>query len=167
MELAIGWAFENCSLVMLVLAIILAIFDRIINAFRQHRLSSSEILFRWIVLLSIGVTGLYSFAMHAFFPDLTAAAIGWSNSPFQYEVAVANLGFGLIGVLSFCASYGFRSATVIGNLCWLWGDAVGHIYQMIDKHNFAIGNAGSWFWMDVLVPLILLICIMKMKDKSV
>jgi hypothetical protein len=28
---------------------------------------------------------------------------------------------------------------------------------MIDAHNFAPGNAGPWFWTDVLVPLLLVV----------
>jgi hypothetical protein len=30
---------------------------------------------------------------------------------------------------------------------------------MIVADNFAPGNAGSWFWTDVLVPLLLVICL--------
>ena len=166
MDSCISYMLMNFSLVMFVAAIILTILDRVVCAIRHHQLSGYEILFRWLALLPLGVTSLYAFVMHAFFPVFTAATIGWSNSPFQFEVAVANLGFGLLGVLAFSASYGFRAATVIGALCWLWGDAVGHIYQMVSNHNFAVGNAGSWFWMDVLIPLLLLICIIKMGKKA-
>ena len=166
MEVAVSFALMNFSLSMFVLAILFFLFDRLIGAFRQQALPGYTMLFRWLALFSLGITGLYAFVMHAFFPDFTASVSGWSNSPFQFEVAVANLGFGLLGVLAFSASYGFRVATVIGNLCWLWGDAVEHIYQMIINHNYAIGNAGSWFWTDILVPLILLICIIKMRKHA-
>jgi hypothetical protein len=29
---------------------------------------------------------------------------------------------------------------------------------MIVAHNYASGNAGPWFWTDVLVPLLLVVC---------
>lgn len=80
----------------------------------------------------------------------------------KFEVATANLVFGVMAVLAFRANYGFRMANVISNVCWLWGDALGHIRQIITMHNFAIGNAGSWFWVDILLPLILTILIKKL-----
>ncbi|MDR3478512.1 MAG: hypothetical protein P4M14_10835 [Gammaproteobacteria bacterium] len=154
-------ALSNLSLTLFVLAMILTI----VQWSTHQRLSSYEILFRWTTLLPLGLAGIYGFAMHGFFPEFTAHTIGWSNSPFQFEVAVANLGFGMIGLLAYRASYGFRLASVIGNTCWLWGDATGHIYQMITKHNFANGNAGSWFWMDLIIPMILIICMVKLKTR--
>ncbi len=124
-----------------------------------------DILYRWLALLPVGIGGLYTFVMHAFFPDIAAAAIGWQPSPFQFEVAMADLGFGLIAILSFRASYGFRMATVIANACWLWGDAIGHIYQIVSQHNFSQGNAGSWFWMDVIIPALLILSISKLNPR--
>ena len=158
----ITWIFSNYGLFMLFVAIVLSVLHHLVN----RKLPFSEIAYRWIALLPLGVTSIYAFVMHAFFPDFTAATIGWQSSPFQYEVAMASLGFGVIAILSFTASYGFRLATVIANTCWLWGDAVGHSYQMISHHNFAPGNAGSWFYMDVLIPLLLIICIIKIKSHN-
>ncbi len=156
----ITWIFDNYGLFMLLIAIVLSVLHHLVN----ENLSFTEILYRWVALLPLGFTAIYAFIMHAFFPDFTAATIGWANSPFQYEVAMADLGFGVIAILSFRASYGFRLATVIANTCWLWGDAVGHSYQMISHHNFTPGNAGSWFYMDVLIPILLIICMIKLKS---
>jgi hypothetical protein len=152
---------SHFSLTLFLLALLLTV----IQWSTHQRLSSYEILFRWTTLLPLGLAGLYGFIMHGFFPDLAAHTIGWSNSPFQFEVAIANLGFGLIGVLAYQASAGFRLATVIANTCWLWGDASGHIYQMITKHNFTSGNAGSWFWMDLIIPMVLMLCLAKLKTR--
>ena len=33
------------------------------------------------------------------------------------------------------------------------GAAVGHIQQMVTTHNFAPGNAGIIFYLDILIPL--------------
>ena len=38
-------------------------------------------------------------------------------------------------------SRGFRLATVLGITVWFWGDAAGHIYQMVAKDDFSPGNA--------------------------
>jgi hypothetical protein len=149
-EKLIAGIFSNMNVVLLVLGVIIGL----ITGRKGNR---SEHLFRWVILLGAGLTGLYTAVMHVFFPAMTAAGIGWQTSPFQYEVGMANLGFGLLCVLAFRASFSFRLAAVIGLTCWLWGDAVGHIHQMIIAHNYSPGNAGVWFWTDVIVPPTLMI----------
>ncbi|KTC66262.1 Uncharacterised protein (plasmid) [Legionella adelaidensis] len=159
MNAAIGLFFANLGLVLFICSLLFILIHRIIN----KRLLFSEIAYRWISLMPLGLTAIYAFIMHAFFPVFTAATIGWQDSPFQFEVAMANLAIGVIAILSFKASFDFRLATVIASTCWLWGDAVGHIYQMIVHQNFTIGNAGSWFWMDILVPLLLIISLFRLR----
>lgn len=158
----ISWILENFGVFMVILAIIYSIIHRMVN----KKIDLFEIIYRWFALFALGFTAIYAFVMHAFFPDFTAASIGWPNSPFQFEVAMANLGFGVIAILSFYKNYGFRLATVIGNTCWLWGDAIGHMYQMAAYRNFTVGNAGSWFYMDVFLPILLLICMVKLRDRK-
>jgi len=101
-----------------------------------------------------------------FFSEITAAHIGWETSPFQYEVGVADLTVGVLGVLAFCGNSGFRWAATIAAAVWYWGDAVGHVRQMIVAHNFAPGNAGSWFWTDVLVPLVMIVSLIAAAGRS-
>jgi hypothetical protein len=157
----IAWLLANFSLSMFILAVIFIVIHRSVI---KDRIAESEIVYRWVALFALGFTGIYAFIMHAFFPSFTAMAIGWLPSPFQFEVAVADLAFGLLGVLSFRASYGFRLATVIGGACSLWGDAILHICDILRHQNYTVGNAGPWLWMDILVPLVLIICIMKLKQ---
>jgi hypothetical protein len=160
LEQGVEFVLMNMSLVMYALA---AFFMAIHFALMGKRLSQYEIIFRWLALFGLGGAGLYGFIMHAFFPLKAAMSIGWVISPFQYEVAMADLAIGVLGVLSFNARYGFRLATVIASVCYLWGDATGHLYQIVRYQDFAIGNAGSWLWMDILIPLLLLVCIIKLK----
>jgi len=156
----ITWGLTNFDVAMFFLAMVFIVFNRVIN----RKLPESEIVYRWMALFALGFTSIYAFAMHAFYPQFTAEQIGWISTPFEYEVAIASLAFGVLGIVSFSASLGFRIATVIGVMIWMWGDAAGHINQMIINSNFSVGNAGSWFWMDVTLPFILLICILKMKE---
>ena len=125
-----------------------------------------EELFKWNALIGTGAGCMYAFVIHGFFPALSARSLGWDISPFQWEVAAANFTIGLLGILSFRASYGFRLATVVALTCWLWGAAIGHIRQMIVAQNFAPGNAGSWFWLDVLMPIFFIALIVMMKKRT-
>lgn len=143
---------SNFSLFMFILAIIVSLIIKIFSDIKM-----SEIMLRWVTLLAVGVTGVYTFVLHAFFPAISANTIGWTVSPFQYEVAIADLTIGVLGLFAYRATLGFRLATVLATTIWLWGDAIGHIHQMIIHYNYANGNAGSWFWMDFLIPLTLII----------
>lgn len=146
----------NFGLLMLAISFLCIVIQSI------HRQSLDyNVIYQWIALFPLGMTALYAFALHAFFPELAAENIGWQSSPFQFEVAMANLSIGVIGVYSAFQGRGFRLATVMAATCLLWGCAVGHVYQMITQDNFSPGNAGSWFYMDMFVPLILIICLIK------
>lgn len=92
--------------------------------------------------------------MHVFYGKMAAAFIGWSQSPFQLEVGFASLGFAITGLISIWSPLAFRAATITSVSMFLWGAAGGHIYQMVEKHNFAPGNAGVIFWTDILIPVL-------------
>jgi hypothetical protein len=119
--------------------------------------SFAERLLNWLLLLSLGAQGIYTFIGHVFFPNYSAEHIGWEDSPFQYEVGIADLTVGVLGVLAFWGNFSFRLAAAIAGIAWYWGDAVGHVRQMVVANNYAPGNAGPWFWTDVIVPLLLVV----------
>ena len=50
--------------------------------------------------------------MHAFFGRLSASFIGWADSPFQFEVATASLGFAVVGFLAAFRSYDLGKAAL-------------------------------------------------------
>jgi len=150
--------FGNFAFAMLIVALVVALCLRAAQRGPAGP-SLAEQTFRWVSLLAVGLAGLFTFVAHVFFAQSTAAHIGWQPSPFQYEVGMADLTVGVLGVLAFRASQGFRLATTVAAVCWLGGDAVGHVRQMVVAHNFAPGNAGSWFWTDVLVPLVMVACV--------
>ena len=114
-------------------------------------------LLAWILLLPIGVTGLWAAAFHLFFPEIAAADIGWDPSPFQFEVGMADLAIGATACVSFWRSLDFKAAVVIINAIFLLGDAIGHVGQMIAAGNFASGNAGVPFLDDLILPMLTLI----------
>ncbi|MGD9634766.1 MAG: DUF6790 family protein [Pirellulales bacterium] len=124
----------------------------------EPEFSIAETLLAWLLLLSVGGQGIYTFVIHVFFPQLSAANIGWAVSPFQYEVGIADLTVGVLGVIAFWGNFSFRLAAVIAGIVWYWGDAIGHVKEMIVANNYAPGNAGPWFWTDVFVPILLIAC---------
>ena len=67
-----------------------------------------EKLISWHVFWAIGVGYFYNFVMHGFFGRMSAAFIGWADSPFQFEVATASLGFSVVGFLAAFRSFDLR-----------------------------------------------------------
>jgi hypothetical protein len=111
-------------------------------------------LLAWYIFWAIGVCYLYNFVMHSVFAKMSAAFIGWPDSPFQFEVATASLGFAVVGFVAAFRSFDMRLAAVLGPSFFLLGAAAGHVYQMITAHNFAPGNAGVIFYMDIVIPIV-------------
>ena len=108
----------------------------------------------WHVFFAIGVAYLYNFVCHVFFGRMTAAFIGWADSPFQFEVGTASLGFAAVGFLAAFRSFDLRLAAVLGSALFLLGAAAGHIWQMATAGNFSPGNAGTVFYTDIATPLV-------------
>jgi len=103
----------------------------------------------WVV----GVNAIICGSGHIVMPGPVADSIGWpKGSPFQFEVGLANLGIGVLGVLSPSFDRDFALAVVIAFTIFYFGAALGHVREMISEHNMAPGNAGFIFWFDVIAP---------------
>lgn len=149
----ITFVMSNYSLSFFVLGLVVSL---VAIARSPKRVDSSlavEKLLAWHVFFSVGIDNFYNFVMHVFFGKLSAGFIGWADSPFQFEVGTASLGFAAVGLLAAFRSYDLRLAAVLGPSVFTLGAAVGHLYQMVSAHNFAPGNAGIIFWTDIFIPL--------------
>ena len=149
----IVFVLSNYSLTFLVIGLIFA-FVAIFQATKPlTQAIVVEKLLAWHVFWAIGVCYLYNFVMHGFFGKMSAAFIGWADSPFQFEVATASLGFAAVGFMAAFRSFDLRLAAIVGPGLFTLGAAAGHAYQMVTEHNFAPGNAGVIFYMDLVIPL--------------
>ena len=105
----------------------------------------------------VGVNGIILGSGHLFMPAPTAASIGWPTSRFQWEVGLAGVSYGVIGVMAPSFDRGFWLATIIAFSIFMLGAAVGHVRSMAAEHNFAPGNAGYIFWYDIAAPILLIV----------
>jgi hypothetical protein len=144
---SIGFVLRNLPGVLFIGALVIA-------ALQRGHGSTAERFLSWILLLPIGVTGIWTAIFHLFFPGIAAADIGWQVSPFQFEVGVADLAFGVTACIAFWSSLPFKAAAVCVASIALLGDAVGHLHQMVVAGNFASGNSGVPFITDILFPVI-------------
>jgi hypothetical protein len=149
----ITFVLANYPLTFLVMGLVAAA----VGIWRSPEAASGELiaekLLKWYCFFAIGCYFLYNFTVHVFFGKMSAAFIGWSDSPFQFEVGTASLGFAVVGFMAAFGSFDLRLGAVVGPAMFNFGAAFGHIHQMIVAHNFAPGNAGMMFYMDFVLPL--------------
>jgi hypothetical protein len=155
----IGFLLQNLPAVMFVVELVVA-------AARRRHGPLAERFLSWILLLPIGITGLWAGAFHVFFPATAAKLIGWDASPFQLEVGMADLAIGATACIAFWRDLSFKAAAVSVASIFLLGDAVGHVKQMLIAGNFAPGNAGVPFYMDIICPVLAIAFLVIAKRQS-
>jgi hypothetical protein len=104
----------------------------------------------------IGMNGILLGSGHMFVPVPIAESIGWQPSPFQWEVGLANVGWGVVGVTASGFDRDYTLAAIIVFSIFMLGAAAGHVRSMMRDHNSAPGNAGYIFWYDLVAPLLLI-----------
>ena len=125
------------TLVPLLLAGAVILVDRSISS-RERRLETFLIFF-----FAIGVAGagISNFLAHFFLSDIVAESIGWeAGSPFQLEVAFANLAIGALGIVATNRRDGFREATVVAVTIFAFGATIVHLMDIVATGNLAPGN---------------------------
>ncbi|ODA66682.1 hypothetical protein A7A08_02450 [Methyloligella halotolerans] len=116
-------------------------------------------LAQWMLVLSLGVQSLWAAFAHSAMRERVAESIGWEVSPFQLEIAGANLGIGLGAIAASMLGEPSGWAIFFVAAGFLWSAAATHLKDMFTEANFAINNAGPIFWWDLLTPLTLLIAL--------
>jgi Family of unknown function (DUF6790) len=124
-----------------------------------------EIALLYLLVIGAGVSGIVAFIGHAFYADSTARSIGWApGSPFQFEIAVTNLSYGILGLMCIRWRGPFWLATGVGTAVLLLGCNYGHLYQAIVHNNYSPDNYGTINLFEIIWPaavLILLIPYMR------
>lgn len=155
----IGFVLRNLPALLLVIALVIA-------AAQRRQGPAAERFLSWILLLPIGVTGLWAGTFHVLLPAVSAKLIGWKTSPFQFEVGMADLAIGATACIAFWRSLDFKAAAVCAASIFLLGDAVGHLKQMLVAGDFAPGNAGVPFYMDIVCPILAIALLIVAKRRN-
>jgi hypothetical protein len=119
-----------------------------------------EVFLLWFLLIMVGIGSIWAFIGHVFMSNTIATMIGWpAGNPFQLEVGIANLSYGILGILCWKFRDNFWTATVIAISTFYLGAAYVHIMNIAQTGNIAPGNAGYALYLDILIPIIL-ICLL-------
>jgi hypothetical protein len=142
--------FTNVPLIMFVAAIAAATLSKRPAPVAERSLA-------WLVLLAVGIDGIWAGVFHIFFPGIASKEIGWAASPFEFEIGVADLAMGIVAVIAFRRSLEFKSAVALYAILFYAGVAVGHVHQAIAHHNFAPDNFGMLLLITFLRMVLLIV----------
>ena len=147
------------TLLPLVLGGTVILFDKATST-RERKL---EVTLIFLFGLGVGGAGIANFAAHFFLSDIVAESIGWeTGSPFQLEVAFANLLIGLLGINATSRRDGFREATVIAVTVFGVGATIVHIMDILATGNLAPGNTVQNVG-NLLKPALLIVFLAAMR----
>jgi hypothetical protein len=124
-----------------VLPLVLAVAHVWLDERVRHRAQRLEVFLLYVLAVGVAGSAIGGFFAHAFLADEVAESIGWpAGSPFQREVAFANLALGILGVLAMNRRDGFRGATVIAVTIFAGGATITHVTDIVETGNLAGGN---------------------------
>ncbi|MDD4179010.1 MAG: hypothetical protein PHH14_03060 [Candidatus Margulisbacteria bacterium] len=128
-----------------------------------------EIIVLYLLAITVGFGAIIAGLFHIFNGPATAALIGWpAGSPFQYEVGVADLAFGMVALLGLFFRGNYWLAAILANGIFLIGCMIGHVRSLAESGNTAAYNIGpNIIISDLVVPLVLLglyLVYAKMRD---
>ena len=107
----------------------------------RYRAQRLEVFLIYVLAVGVAGSAIGGFFAHIFLADEVAESIGWpAGSPFQREVAFANLALGVLGVLAINRRDGFRDATVIAVTIVAGGATITHVIDIVETGNLAPGN---------------------------
>lgn len=154
---AISFILGNISIPLFVIAVIVTIFKMRRGDSRREVMSATYTLWGEVLFYCVGLGFVYVWYFHAYLQQFTAPLIGWQPSPFEWELAWAELGIAVIAILSLWRGYEMRLAASLVFAIFSFGAAAQHIHEILAQHNYNPGNAGLILWFgDIALPLFIL-----------
>jgi len=118
---------------------------------------TAAVFLRYWLGIGLGLGSLVAGVFHVVDGAEVAKEICYDRGDggFQFENAIGDIAIGVAAFLClFIRDPRFWLAVIIISTIQLWGDAYGHIYQMIENDNNCPGNTGPALWMDIIGPIV-------------
>lgn len=102
---------------------------------------ASEMFLKYALFFNVGCLFILGSAGQFMYAREISSCIGWSWSPFQYELAFSELALGILGLIAPIFFRQFWLATIISTAVWLVGASVVHLYYLVAMGDVSILNA--------------------------
>ncbi|MGZ0147478.1 DUF6790 family protein [Kribbella sp. WER1] len=116
-----------------------------------------EIWQRWWAGAALGCGSLWMVFSFLAIGDYMADTIGFTRSPFQFEIAFANLALAVAAFRSLSGSARERLTVGLISAAFLWGATIGHVYQWFAHGDHQPGNGGGILVYDVGIPAVMIV----------
>jgi hypothetical protein len=120
-------------------------------------------IFLLYFLIGVGLSSLNAYLLHVFYAYNIGKA---SANLFQYQLGMAYLGIGILGILCIFIRGNFWLATIIMNTVFNWGVAFRYLSLMIQTHQYQLGGVGLLFDLYILIPLITVVLYIIMRKQK-
>jgi hypothetical protein len=161
----LGFVLGNIEIPLFAVAVIVTIVKLRRASARHEVMTAAYTLWGEVLFYCVGLGFIYSWYFHAFMQQFTAPLIGWQPSPFEWELAWAQLGVAVIAILALWRGYEMRLAATLAFAIFSFGAAAQHIQQMLVLHNYSRGNSGLILWFgDIALPLFVLFLAIGARD---
>jgi hypothetical protein len=153
---AIAAVLSNLGAILIVVALVVAAARVARERARRVPVNGADVYWQELLFYAVGVSFIYVGLIHAFFQELASKDIGWAPSPFEYELGFAEVGLGIVALLSRWRGFDMRLAVTIVFAVFSFAAAAQHIYYIVCCGNMHPGNAGIVLWVDdIALPLVL------------
>lgn len=115
-----------------------------------------DVMLTYYVIVSVGIQGAVTGLLQMFAPEMVASFTQWNYSPFLIELGMANLSFGILGLISFSLGQNGKVAAAIGYGLFLLFTGVGHM-KNISLHGATPGDSGGFLFSDFIGGLAILL----------
>lgn len=121
---------------------------------RLKRGAKKEIYLLYYIFIGVGIQGLITGAVQIFYPQFVSDYVQWPVSSFLFELGLANVSYGILGICAPWLSQGWQRAAAIGYGMFLLLTGAGHLFDM-SQQGMNPGNGGAFLYSDLLIPIIL------------
>lgn len=142
----------------LIFSLILVFFPPIFGILHAHFAGgkTTEKILLYYIFICIGIQGLASGVMQTFFSQSVILYVHWPFSPFMLELGLANISYGILGILSPWMTRGWQTATAFGYALFLLFTGMRHALEILNI-GMNPGNSGSFAYVDYIVSMILFV----------
>lgn len=125
-----------------------------------------EYILLYYIVIGIGIQGIASGIMQTFYSNAVTQYVHWPFSPFMLELGLANISYGILGILSPLMTRGWQTATTFGYALFLCFTGMRHIIEIAEK-GVNPGNSGSFMYVDIILCLIFFILLILQYKENV
>jgi hypothetical protein len=115
-----------------------------------------EYILLYYIFIGIGLQGFASGIMQTFYSNSVTQYVHWPFSPFMLELGLANISYGILGIVSPWMNRGWQTATAFGYALFLLFTGMRHVIEIIEKGTNP-GNSGAFMYVDNILSCILIV----------